>query len=83
MTFLGSQRDLFDIPAGVTYLNAAYMSPQLRAVTAAGLGAVRWGAHPWEKTIPDFFEPVEAARELFATIVGGDADRSRPLNLIR
>jgi selenocysteine lyase/cysteine desulfurase len=74
VTILGSQRHLFDIPDGVTYLNAAYMSAQLDAVTEAGLDAVRWGRHPWEKTVPDFFEPAEKARRLFAAIVGADAE---------
>lgn len=74
MTILGSQRHHFDIPNGVTYLNAAYMSPQLDAVSEAGLGAVRSGRHPWEKTVTDFFEPAEAARDLFARIIGADAD---------
>jgi len=74
VTILGSQRHRFDIPDGVTYLNAAYMSPQLDVVTEAGLGAVRWGRHPWEKTVPDFFDPAEEARRLFASIIGADAE---------
>lgn len=74
MTILGSQRDLFDIPQGISYLNAAYMSPQLRSVTAAGSAALATGEHPWEVFAPDFFAPAEAARDLFARIIGGDAD---------
>ena len=74
MTILGSQRDLFDIPHGISYLNAAYMSAQLRSVTAAGSAALATGEHPWEVFAPDFFAPAEAARDLFARIIGGDAD---------
>lgn len=74
MTILGSQRDLFDIPQGISYLNAAYMTPQLRSVTAAGSAALAIGEHPWEVFAPDFFAPAEAARDLFARIIGGDAD---------
>jgi len=32
---LGSRRSRFGIPEEVAYLNGAYLSPQLRAVTAA------------------------------------------------
>jgi selenocysteine lyase/cysteine desulfurase len=74
VTILGSQRDLFDIPQGISYLNAAYMSPQLRSVTAAGSAALATGEHPWEVFAPDFFAPAEVARDLFARIIGGDAD---------
>jgi hypothetical protein len=33
---LGSQRDLFEVPDDVAYLNTANMSPLLRAVREAG-----------------------------------------------
>lgn len=71
-----SQRHLFDVPADVAYLNCAYMSPQLRAVTAAGEAAVRRMEHPWEIMADDFFTPAEELRGLFAQVVGagGDAD---------
>jgi hypothetical protein len=42
-----SLRSLFDIPDDVTYLNCANMSPQLRAVTTAGVTAVR--ENPFER----------------------------------
>jgi hypothetical protein len=44
---LACQRDRFEIPAGVTYLNCANTSPHLRSVTHAGMTAVQRGAsHP-------------------------------------
>ncbi len=70
---LASQRHLFDIPEGVSYLNCAYMSPLLKRVTAAGQRAVARKAHPWEITAADFFSEVEQARRLFATLLGGGA----------
>lgn len=73
MTILGSQRDLFDIPRGTSYLNAAYMTPQPRSVTEAGSVALATGEHPWEIFAPDFFGPAEAARGLFSRIIGGDS----------
>jgi len=71
---LNSQRDLFEVRDGVAYLNCAYMAPQLRAVRAAGERAVGLKSRPWEITPLDFFEDSETARELFAELVGGEAD---------
>jgi hypothetical protein len=47
---LSSQRDLFEIPEDVTYLNCAAISPQLRSVSAAGLDSVKLKAEPWRIT---------------------------------
>lgn len=69
-----SQRDLFDIPEGITYLNCANMSPQLRAVGNAGIGAVRARATPWTVTAPDWFSGAERLRDLFARIVNAEAE---------
>src|ERR687893_2033387 len=71
---LQSQRHLFEIPEEISYLNCAYMSPQLRAVREAGEKAVARKSHPWEISPRDFFENSETARELFARVVGGDTD---------
>jgi selenocysteine lyase/cysteine desulfurase len=70
----GSQRGLFEIPDDVAYLNCAYMSPQMRSVRGVGERAVPRKSRPWEITPSDFFEDSETARELFARVVGGDAD---------
>jgi selenocysteine lyase/cysteine desulfurase len=71
---LGDQRELFEIPEGVVYLNCAYMSPQLRPVREIGERAVARKSRPWEITSDDFFEDVEKTRALFARVVGGEAD---------
>jgi selenocysteine lyase/cysteine desulfurase len=71
---LSSQRELFEIPEDVAYLNCAYMSPQLRAVRAVGEEAVERKSRPWEILPRDFFENTETARKLFAQVVGGDAE---------
>lgn len=65
---------LFDVPDDVAYLNCAYMGPQLRSVTAAGIAAVERKAHPWTITAADFFSGPEALRASFATLTGLDAD---------
>jgi selenocysteine lyase/cysteine desulfurase len=71
---LGGQRDLFEIPEEIVYLNCAYMSPQLRAAREVGEKAVARKSSPWELTPDDFFEDAEQLRGLFARLVGGDAD---------
>jgi len=71
---LGSQRDLFEMPEDIAYLNCAYMSPQLRRAREVGEQAVSRKSRPWEITPDHFFEGVEEVRALFARLVGGDAE---------
>jgi selenocysteine lyase/cysteine desulfurase len=71
---LGSQRDLFEIPEDIVYLNCAYMSPQLRPAREAGEKAVSRKSRPWEITPDLFFEDAEEIRALFARLVGGDTE---------
>ena len=71
---LGEQRGLFEIPEEVAYLNCAYMSPQLRSAREVGERAVARKSRPWEITPRDFFEDCEKSRQLFARLVGGEAD---------
>jgi selenocysteine lyase/cysteine desulfurase len=71
---LGPQRQLFDIPPGVAYLNCAYMAPQLRSVTEAGLSAVQRKASPWTVPPSAFFDESERLRSTFASVAGVDAD---------
>ena len=71
---LETQRRLFEIPEEISFLNCAYMSPQLRTVRAAGEKAIARKSRPWEISPRHFFENSETARELFARVVGGDAE---------
>ena len=71
---LGNQRDLFEIPNDIVYLNCAYMSPQLRPAREVGEKAISRKSRPWEITPDDFFEDAEENRALFARLVGGNAD---------
>ncbi len=69
---ISCQRELFDIPEDVTYLNCAYMSPlPLRSIEAGERGLKR-KAHPWEIRPPHFFDESERARALFAQLIGAD-----------
>lgn len=69
-----SGRDFFEIPDDVSYLNCAYMGPQLRSVREVGERAVARKSRPWEITPAQFFEGAEESRDLFARLVGGDAE---------
>ena len=73
MSAVACQRNLFDFPDDVAYLNCAYMGPLSRAVLDAGRGGLERKAQPWKIGPSDFFEPVDEARELFAQVIGLDA----------
>jgi selenocysteine lyase/cysteine desulfurase len=72
---LSCQRHLFDLPDDVAYLNCAYTSPLLRRASEAGRQAVQTKSSPWSITSGDFFLHMQRNRELFAELVGGDADQ--------
>ena len=69
-----SQRELFNIPEEVAYLNTAYMSPLLNSVVSACDKGVRMKTRPWELMISDFYDTVDDARRLFADIVNVDTE---------
>jgi len=68
------QRDMFDLPENITYLNCAYTSPLLKAAQEAGRSAIQAKANPWTITSGHFFSSAETARELFARLVGCHSD---------
>ena len=74
MLTIGSQRHLFDIPAGIAYFNTAYNSPLLNSSRTALVNASHSKSHPWERPPADFFNDAERIRELSAVLFGGDAD---------
>lgn len=74
MSPIASQRDLFDLPRDVAWLNCAYMSPLLNSAVAAGEAGIRRKARPWHLSPPDFFSESEHARALFARLVGASPD---------
>ncbi len=73
-TLLDCQRDLFEIPDHVTYLNCAYMSPSLKAVRHVGEAGARIKSEPWRIEPSHFFEGPDIARGLFARLIGAQAD---------
>jgi selenocysteine lyase/cysteine desulfurase len=70
---ISCQRHLFDIPDDVAYLNCAYMSPLPLASVEAGRLAIARKARPWTIAPPDFFAGPQAARDLFAKLLGPPA----------
>ncbi len=69
-----NQKHLFNIAEDITYLNCAYLSPQLRSVTEAGHKSVSGKENPWLLTAPDFFTLTEQTRSLFAELIETRAD---------
>jgi selenocysteine lyase/cysteine desulfurase len=68
------QRELFDIPENVAYLNCAYTSPLLKTAHQAGASALQSKANPWTITSDDFFSSAETARDLFAKLISSSPD---------
>jgi len=68
------QRDMFDIPENIAYLNCAYTSPLLKAAQQAGRAAVQAKANPWTIKSDDFFSSAETARGLFAQLLDCSPD---------
>ena len=67
-------KNLFQIPAGITYLNCANMAPQLRSITDAGMDAVRAKTTPWKLSAPEWFSGAEELRNLAARLLGVESD---------
>jgi selenocysteine lyase/cysteine desulfurase len=71
---ISCQRDLFEMPDDIAYLNCAYMGPISRRARAAGEAGLARKSQPWRVTAQDFFTESEETRTLFAQLVGADAD---------
>lgn len=67
------QKELFDIPDGVTYLNAAYMGPLLKKSADIGEKTLRKKMTPWAIPISDFFEPPNRFYELAAGLINANS----------
>lgn len=67
---LECQRSAFSLPADVHFLNCAYMGPLPVAAQQAGMEAIGRKAVPTGIGPEDFFRDSDAARSLFAGIIG-------------
>src|SRR5260221_1519302 len=68
------QRNLFDIPDDVAYLNCAYMSPLMKPALEAGTAGLARKAHPWELTPDQFFTGADEFRSTAAQLLDCPAD---------
>ena len=71
---LASQRDLFEIPREIAYLNAAAYVPLPRAVREAGQLGVTTKSFPWHMTNSHGTEISERARAAAAAVLGTASD---------
>lgn len=72
-TVIACQRDLFDIPDDLAWINCAQHSPALKTVFDAGLGGLERKRHPWTLGPAQYQEDVMRARTLFAGLIGATA----------
>lgn len=71
---LPSQRDLFDVPRDVCYLNSASYSPLPRQTLDAGRAAVGRKGQPWTLDASFAHRHYERARSAAARLINADAD---------
>ena len=63
------QKDQFNIPADVSYLNCSYMSPQMKRVERVGIEAILKQGTPYSYSTNDFFEPSTQLKKAFSDLV--------------
>ncbi|QIG46650.1 aminotransferase class V-fold PLP-dependent enzyme [Nordella sp. HKS 07] len=68
------QKDKFALPRHIAYLDAAYMSPIPLAALEAGKVGTAVKTEPWKMTIASYYDEVEEARALAASLIGADAE---------
>ena len=69
---LKNQKELFDIPDDITYLNIAAQSPAFKAIYEAGLEGLKQKSRPYTIVGSDYFEPVVELKKLFAKLIDVD-----------
>lgn len=74
------KKNLFNLPDNITYLNGAYMSPQLKSTTEIGVKALRQKEVPHTFTGDDFFEIPKKLKQDFAGLI--DVDDYRQIAVI-
>ncbi len=69
---MNCQKDKFQLPGDIHYLNCAYMSPLLKSVEEAGIQGLRQKRNPVTIRPVDFFTEVDELRKKFGTMVNAD-----------
>lgn len=77
---LNCQKHLFDLDENHTYLNGAYMSPQLKSVQTVGMEHLALKSRPWEITINYFYTKRDHLKQSFAQLI--DAPNADSIALI-
>jgi len=77
---LVNQSEKYNLDLSVCYLNMAYMSPSLKAVSKAGIQSINEKENPYTITADKFFEGPKLIKELFAKVV--DCDDAERIALI-
>ena len=72
---ISCQRDQFELPADVAYLNCAYFSPVARRVAQKGEEGIAAQKTPYQVVADDFFEGPARCRAEFARIIGAPVGR--------
>jgi len=68
-----TQKNLFQLPDDIHYLNCAYMSPLLKSVEEAGINGMQKKRNPANIKADDFFAEAATVREQFGALVNCDA----------
>ena len=66
---LSHQKEKFNLPKDIVYLNGAYMSPLLKEVEKVGIEALQKKSKPFTISSSDFFEPVNELKKRYATLI--------------
>lgn len=66
---IAEQKNLFDLPENICYLNTASLSPSFKAVEKAGIDAVMQKSRPYLIPSSDFFDPVIELKKRFAKLI--------------
>ena len=67
---LAPQKEAFQLPDQLTYLNCAYMSPLLKKVEDAGIQGIQLKRNPIDVTLDHFFELPHQLRAKAAKLIG-------------
>lgn len=71
---IANQRDKFDIPEDITYLNCAFMSPLMHVVVDALDKGAQAKRHPWTIKSQDFVKPCDQFKSSAAKLIGTKAE---------
>jgi len=70
---LRCQKDKFNLPEGIDYIDCAYLSPLMSRVEKTGISAVQAKKSPHEIQPEDFFAPANRLRRKFSELIACDA----------